>query len=87
MAEMLAGTQTGSEHPENETWYEHDGFKPRMQDILLTLMFGALIYLAHDVWEKSFILGLAVLQLVEGRIPFLITLSGRDGRYHRWCCS
>ena len=49
----------------------------RVQDVLLTVMFGALIFLAHDIWEKSFILGLAVLQLVEGRIPFLTTLWGR----------
>jgi signal transduction histidine kinase len=52
-------------------------FKLRVQDVLLTVMFGALIFLAHDIWEKSFILGLAVLQLVEGRIPFLTTLWGR----------
>ena len=52
-------------------------FKLRIQDVLLTVMFGALIFLAHDMWERSFILGLAVLQLVEGRIPFLTTLWGR----------
>jgi two-component system sensor histidine kinase HydH len=52
-------------------------FKLRIQDIFLTVMFGALIFLAHDISEKSLILGLAVLQLVEGRIPFLTTLSGR----------
>jgi two-component system sensor histidine kinase HydH len=52
-------------------------FKLRVQDILLTVMFGALIFLAHDIWERSFILGLAVLQLVEGRIPFLTTVWGR----------
>jgi two-component system, NtrC family, sensor histidine kinase HydH len=53
-------------------------FKLRVQDVLLTVMFGALIFLAHDDWERSFILGLAVLQLVEGRIPFLTTLWGRS---------
>jgi two-component system, NtrC family, sensor histidine kinase HydH len=52
-------------------------FRLRVQDALLTVMFGALILLAHDIWEKTFILGLAVLQLVEGRIPFLTTLWGR----------
>jgi signal transduction histidine kinase len=52
-------------------------FTVRIQDILLTLMFGTLIYLAHDIWEKSFIAGLGILQLVEGRIPFLTTLWGR----------
>jgi signal transduction histidine kinase len=53
------------------------GFKLRVQDVLLTVMFGALIFLAHDIWERSFLLGLAVLQLVEGRIPFLTILWGR----------
>jgi two-component system, NtrC family, sensor histidine kinase HydH len=53
------------------------GFKLRVQDVLLTVMFGALIFLAHDIWERSFLLGLAILQLVEGRIPFLTTLRGR----------
>ena len=52
-------------------------FQLRVQDVLLTVMFGALIYLAHDISEKSLILGLAVLQLVEGRIPFLTTRWGR----------
>jgi two-component system sensor histidine kinase HydH len=54
-----------------------NGFKLRVQDILLALMFGALIFLAHNVREQSFLLALAVLQLVEGRIPFLTTLRGR----------
>lgn len=53
------------------------GFKLRIQDILLAVMFGALIILAHDIWERSFLSGLAILQLVEGRIPFLTTLPGR----------
>lgn len=52
-------------------------FALRVQDVLLTAMFGALIFLAHDVSERSLLLGLAVLQLVEGRIPFLTTLWGR----------
>ena len=51
--------------------------KLRVQDVLLTVMFGALIFLAHDMSEKSFLLGLAVLQLLEGRVPFLTTLWGR----------
>jgi len=52
-------------------------FELRVQDVLLTVMFGALIFLAHDIWERSFLLGLAILQLVEGRIPFLTILWGR----------
>ena len=51
--------------------------KLRIQDILLALMFGALIYLAHDNWERVFMIGLAVLQLIEGRIPLLGTIWGR----------
>jgi two-component system, NtrC family, sensor histidine kinase HydH len=53
------------------------GFKLRVQDGLLAVMFGVLIFLAHDISERLLILGLAILQLVEGRIPFLATLRGR----------
>jgi signal transduction histidine kinase len=52
-------------------------FKLRVQDVLLTVMFGVLIFLAHNIRERSALLGLAVLQLVEGRTPFLTTLRGR----------
>jgi two-component system, NtrC family, sensor histidine kinase HydH len=51
--------------------------KLRIQDILLAVMFGALIFLAHDISERSLLVGLAVLQLIEGRIPFLTKLWGR----------
>lgn len=53
------------------------GFKPRIQDILLAVMFAALIILAHDAWQRFFLSILAVMQLLEGRIPFLTTLWGR----------
>jgi signal transduction histidine kinase len=49
----------------------------RVQDILLVLLFGALIYLAHDAWQRTFIFGLAVLQLIEGRVPWLNSGLGR----------
>jgi signal transduction histidine kinase len=58
-------------------------FQFRVTDALLAVMFGTLIFLAHDpddvsgLWEKSFLLELAVLQLVEGRFAFLNTLRGR----------
>jgi two-component system sensor histidine kinase HydH len=52
-------------------------FKLRVQDVLLAVMFGVLIFLAHDISERMLILGLAILQLIEGRIPFLTTLRGR----------
>jgi signal transduction histidine kinase len=49
----------------------------RVQDILLAILFGALIYLAHDAWERAFIFSLAVLQLIEGRVPWLNSGWGR----------
>jgi two-component system, NtrC family, sensor histidine kinase HydH len=49
----------------------------RIQDILLAVMFGALIFLAHDNSERALLTGLAALQLIEGRIPFLATITGR----------
>ncbi len=52
-------------------------FKLRVQDVLLAVMFGVLIFLAHNIRERSALLGFAVLQLVEGRTPFLTTLRGR----------
>src|ERR1700728_2851979 len=56
---------------------DNGGMKLRVQDILLAVMFGALIFLAHDISERSLLVGLAVLQLIEGRIPFLTKLWGR----------
>jgi signal transduction histidine kinase len=56
---------------------DNGDMKLRVQDVLLTLMFGVLIVLAHDISERSLLVGLAVLQLIEGRIPFLATLPGR----------
>jgi len=58
-------------------------FQIRATDILLALMFGTLIFLAHDpgeasgVTEKSFLFLLAILQFVEGRFAVLNTLRGR----------
>ncbi len=52
-------------------------FNWRTQDVLLALMLGVLTYLTHDVWQMAFMGGLAVLQLVEGRIPWLDTTWGR----------
>jgi len=48
-----------------------------ISDILLAILFGALIFFAHDLAQKALLLGLAVLQLVEGRVPFLRTPQGR----------
>jgi len=62
----------------------HNGFigfmstlRPRIQDLLLVALFGALFYLAHDSSERTLIAALAALQIVEGRIPVLGTRTGR----------
>lgn len=55
----------------------HFRFEPRVQDILLALMFGTLIFLAHTVSERWLLAGLAALQLIEGHVPFLDTSWGR----------
>lgn len=52
-------------------------FRLRIHDVLLTLMFGALIFLAHNLSQRLFLLAFAFLQLLEGRIGFLATLWGR----------
>ncbi len=49
----------------------------RVQDIILALMFGALIVLSHDLSEMLLLGGLAVLQLIEGHVPLLATNWGR----------
>jgi signal transduction histidine kinase len=53
------------------------GFKPRVQDVLMVLMFGIIIFLAHDISERFLLTGLAVLQLIEGRVQWLNTILGR----------
>jgi signal transduction histidine kinase len=52
-------------------------FSLRVQDLLLAVMFGALILLAHDAWERFFMTALAVLQLLEGKVPLLAQPAGR----------
>jgi two-component system, NtrC family, sensor histidine kinase HydH len=49
----------------------------RISDVLLAILFGALIYKAHDLPQKALLLGLAVLQLIEGRVRLLRTPPGR----------
>ena len=49
----------------------------RVQDVLLAILFGALIYLAHNDWQRVFLLGLAVFQLMEGRVSWLNSGIGR----------
>jgi two-component system, NtrC family, sensor histidine kinase HydH len=51
--------------------------KIRVQDVLLALMFGALIFLAHSEWQRGFLFAIAVLQLIEGRLHALETAAGR----------
>ena len=49
----------------------------RNSDMLLAILFGTLIVFAHDLFQQSLLLGLAVLQLIEGRVRLLRTTSGR----------
>lgn len=52
-------------------------FNVRIQDILIALMFGALVILAHNALERSLLAGLAFMQLLEGRTTWLDTRWGR----------
>jgi signal transduction histidine kinase len=52
-------------------------FNLQVQDVLLALMFGTLVYLAHNTSERLLLTGLAVLQLIEGHLPLLDTNWGR----------
>jgi len=49
----------------------------RVQDVLLAILFGALIYLAHNAWQRAFLVSLAVFQLMEGRVSWLNSGMGR----------
>jgi signal transduction histidine kinase len=49
----------------------------RNSDILLAILFGTLIFLAHNMQQQALLLGLAILQLIEGRVPLLRTTAGR----------
>jgi signal transduction histidine kinase len=48
-----------------------------MQDILLVVMFTALIVLAHTAGDRAYLTGIAFLQLIEGKVGWLDKLSGR----------
>src|SRR5690348_11339598 len=52
-------------------------FNVRIQDILIALMFGALVVLAHNALERSLLAAMAALQMIEGRAAWLGTLWGR----------
>ncbi|MES1257380.1 MAG: ATP-binding protein [Acidobacteriota bacterium] len=52
-------------------------FSVRVQDVLLLALFGALIALAHNGLERFLLGSLAALQLIEGRIGWLGTQTGR----------
>jgi two-component system sensor histidine kinase HydH len=51
----------------------------RAQDILLAVMFGVLIWLAHDGTERFFLVFLAILQLIEGKVGLLERPTWRMG--------
>jgi len=60
----------------------------RIQDILLAVMFTALIVLAHDVNERWCLAGIAFLQLIEGKYAWLDTLGDALLRWAcNWCCA
>jgi two-component system sensor histidine kinase HydH len=48
-----------------------------ISDVLLAILFGTLIVFAHGLPPKALLLGLAVLQLIEGRVRLLSTPRGR----------
>lgn len=52
-------------------------FPVRNSDMLLAILFGTLIVFAHDLFQQALLLGLAFLQLIEGRVPVLRTTPGR----------
>src|SRR6266704_370427 len=63
--------------PESPSSTAHYTIPVRNSDLLLAILFGVLIYYAHDLPQKALLLGLAVLQLVEGRVSLLTTSWGR----------
>ena len=52
-----------------ETSQSPPPFKVRTQEVLLAVMFVALLYMAHDSSERVIMLCVAVLQMIEGRVP------------------
>ena len=54
-------------------------FRPRIQEALLAVLFGALLFMAHDASERVIMLGVAILQLIEGRIPAMSSYRYRMG--------
>lgn len=52
-------------------------FPVRNSDLLLAILFGVLIIFAHDLLQQALLLGLAILQLIEGRVRLLRTTPGR----------
>jgi signal transduction histidine kinase len=53
------------------------GFRLRAQDALIVLLFGVVVFLAHNIQERLFLTAVGVLQLIEGRIQWLNTIPGR----------
>ncbi len=64
------------DRPDNATVSPHP-LSIQLTDVLLAVLFGALIFFAHELIPKGLLLGLAVLQLMEGRVPLLRTPKGR----------
>lgn len=52
-------------------------FRIRAQDYLIVALFLALIVLAHNNLERFYLGALGVLQVIEGHVPWLMSLPGR----------
>ncbi len=63
--------------PSAEPAVLHTALPVRNSDMLLAILFGALIIFAHDLAQQILLLALAILQLIEGRVPILSTGRGR----------
>ncbi len=60
-----------------DTLPQRSWFDFRIQDVLLAAMFTALIVLADNGTERVYLASIAFLQLIEGKVAWLDTLSGR----------
>jgi two-component system, NtrC family, sensor histidine kinase HydH len=73
----ISSSSVASAPPAETPAIARSAFPVRNSDLLLAILFGALILFAHDTVQKALIFGMAILQLIEGRIPILKTPAGR----------
>ncbi len=61
-----------------DTLPQRSWFNFRMPDILLAVMFAAMIVLAHTASDRAYLAGIAILRArSKAKLPWLGTLSGR----------